>query len=78
SFGLANGDGYNGDCCKTNDDCRDACIRGVCNGPAAPGNTGSCKKGYKGLGNGDGPLNACCASDDDCQSACIRSRCTAP
>ncbi|OBZ81037.1 hypothetical protein A0J61_10914, partial [Choanephora cucurbitarum] len=24
SFGLANGDGYNGDCCKTNDDCRDA------------------------------------------------------
>ncbi|KAG1462712.1 hypothetical protein G6F56_005452 [Rhizopus delemar] len=28
--------GWNGHCCKTSDDCRDACIKGVCNGKANP------------------------------------------
>ena len=36
SFGLENGDGYNGYCCKTQADCIDDCISGKCNGPSNP------------------------------------------
>ncbi|KAI8365506.1 hypothetical protein EDC96DRAFT_428755, partial [Choanephora cucurbitarum] len=31
--GKARGDGYNGDCCKTQADCKEECIKGKCNGP---------------------------------------------
>ncbi|KAI7907984.1 uncharacterized protein BX663DRAFT_547625 [Cokeromyces recurvatus] len=33
SYGLGNGDGYNGACCKDQSDCLDDCISGKCNGP---------------------------------------------
>ncbi|KAI9331400.1 hypothetical protein BD770DRAFT_449417 [Pilaira anomala] len=33
SFGLRNGDGYRGYCCKDQSDCKDDCIKGSCNGP---------------------------------------------
>lgn len=36
SFGLGNGDGYNGACCKDQSDCQDDCISGSCNGLANP------------------------------------------
>ncbi|KAI8389402.1 hypothetical protein BD560DRAFT_381508 [Blakeslea trispora] len=78
SYGLGNGDGYKGDCCKNSDDCRNACVSGVCNGASSPGTPGPCKKGYQGLGNGKGPVDACCDDSDDCQEACVRGRCTAP
>ncbi|KAI8085829.1 uncharacterized protein B0P05DRAFT_466450 [Gilbertella persicaria] len=78
SYGLSNGDGQGGDCCKTNDDCKNACIKGVCNGPKPSGTPEPCKKGYAGLAEGNGPLNACCETSDDCQEACVRGRCTAP
>lgn len=32
SYGLGNGDGYNGYCCKSQADCLDDCISGKCNG----------------------------------------------
>ncbi|OBZ86519.1 hypothetical protein A0J61_05432 [Choanephora cucurbitarum] len=32
-FGKRKGRGYNGDCCKTQADCREQCIKGKCNGP---------------------------------------------
>ncbi|KAI8327952.1 hypothetical protein BD560DRAFT_494441 [Blakeslea trispora] len=32
-FGKKKGNGYNGDCCKTEADCKDDCIKGKCNGP---------------------------------------------
>ncbi|GAA5799937.1 hypothetical protein EDC94DRAFT_555415 [Helicostylum pulchrum] len=32
SFGLGFGDGYNGYCCKTEQDCLDNCLSGSCNG----------------------------------------------
>ncbi|KAI9247358.1 hypothetical protein BY458DRAFT_484152 [Sporodiniella umbellata] len=34
SFGLGNGDGYNGYCCKDQSDCVDDCVSGKCNGPS--------------------------------------------
>lgn len=33
SYGLSQGDGYNGYCCKSQADCQDDCISGACNGP---------------------------------------------
>lgn len=33
SYGLGNGDGYNGACCKDQSDCLDDCLSGKCNGP---------------------------------------------
>ncbi|KAG1150846.1 hypothetical protein G6F37_001594 [Rhizopus arrhizus] len=33
SYGLGNGDGYKGYCCKDQSDCLDDCIKGQCNGP---------------------------------------------
>jgi hypothetical protein len=36
SFGLGNGDGYNGACCKDQSDCMDDCISSTCNGPVNP------------------------------------------
>ncbi|KAI8357809.1 hypothetical protein BD560DRAFT_406209 [Blakeslea trispora] len=32
-FAKKRGNGYNGDCCKTEADCMDECIKGKCNGP---------------------------------------------
>ncbi|CAO3692131.1 hypothetical protein G6F70_008784 [Rhizopus microsporus] len=79
SYGLGNGDGYKGDCCKNSDDCVNSCVNGVCNGPSNPTPTpGKCIPGYEGLDNGKGPFNACCASNDDCIEACVRGRCTKP
>ena len=34
SSGKKNGDGYNGFCCTSSDDCLDTCVSGKCNGPA--------------------------------------------
>ncbi|CAO3699265.1 unnamed protein product [Rhizopus stolonifer] len=34
--GEGKGLGWNGYCCKDSDDCKDACIKGVCNGKANP------------------------------------------
>jgi flagellar hook-associated protein FlgK len=34
SYNLKKGDGYKGACCKTEADCKDNCINGVCNGLA--------------------------------------------
>ncbi|KAG1449373.1 hypothetical protein G6F56_008660 [Rhizopus delemar] len=39
SYGLGNGNGYNGCCCKTQMDCIEDCIRGTCNGPTDPNTT---------------------------------------
>ncbi|KAI9279613.1 hypothetical protein BY458DRAFT_502303 [Sporodiniella umbellata] len=79
SKGLKNGDGYKGDCCKTNDDCTESCVNGVCNGPVNPNPKPSeCLPGYKGKDNGKGPFNACCESSDDCKEACVKGRCTKP
>ncbi|KAG1102920.1 hypothetical protein G6F42_017294 [Rhizopus arrhizus] len=81
SSGLGKGDGYNGYCCKSSDDCFESCVKGVCNGPSntkspTPVPTGTnCKPGYKGLGNGEGPANACCDDSDDCQESCISGKC---
>ncbi|GAA5808761.1 hypothetical protein MFLAVUS_002157 [Mucor flavus] len=33
SYGLEQGDGYSGYCCKSQADCQDDCISGACNGP---------------------------------------------
>ena len=33
SYGLSQGDGYNGACCKDQSDCLDDCLSGKCNGP---------------------------------------------
>ncbi|RCH97830.1 hypothetical protein CU098_001544, partial [Rhizopus stolonifer] len=33
SSGKKNGDGYNGYCCTSSDDCLDTCVKGKCNGP---------------------------------------------
>ncbi|CAO3687777.1 unnamed protein product [Rhizopus stolonifer] len=34
--GEGQGLGWNGYCCKTSDDCKDACVKGVCNGKNNP------------------------------------------
>ncbi|KAI7896979.1 uncharacterized protein EV154DRAFT_475777 [Mucor mucedo] len=36
SFGLGQGDGYNGACCNDQSDCLDDCLSGSCNGEANP------------------------------------------
>lgn len=36
SFSFGFGDGYGGYCCKTEQDCLDNCISGVCTGPSIP------------------------------------------
>ncbi|KAG2193398.1 hypothetical protein INT46_002566 [Mucor plumbeus] len=92
SSGKENGDGYNGYCCKYDDDCFESCIKGVCNGPtntktatktttAAPtssGTPGTCVAGSAGLGNGDGYKGYCCKSSDDCFESCKSGVCNGP
>lgn len=43
SSGLGLGDGYNGYCCKTEQDCLDNCISGSCNGISNPVQTTTTK-----------------------------------
>ncbi|KAL7319732.1 hypothetical protein PS15m_002832 [Mucor circinelloides] len=90
SSGLGNGDGYNGYCCKTSDDCFDSCVKGVCNGPtkptkptktstAQPSSTpGTCTAGSSGLGKGDGYKGYCCKTSDDCFESCVKGVCNGP
>ena len=39
SSGKKNGDGYNGFCCTSSNDCWDTCVSGKCNGPALTSTT---------------------------------------
>ncbi|KAI7889916.1 uncharacterized protein EV154DRAFT_445302 [Mucor mucedo] len=89
SIGLGKGDGYKGACCEDQSDCRDDCIKGVCNGPVntktatvtktttkAPAPTpDACKSGFFGKKNGKGGDNACCKTSDDCKESCLKGRC---
>ncbi|KAL9537870.1 hypothetical protein MBANPS3_011387 [Mucor bainieri] len=63
SSGLGKGNGFNGYCCKTSDDCWQSCKSGVCNGPSAPNQTTNtskptesvmCFPGVQGQGDGNG------------------------
>ncbi|KAI8373673.1 hypothetical protein BD560DRAFT_394004 [Blakeslea trispora] len=92
SYGLAQGNGYSGYCCKSQADCQDDCINGTCNGPKAPsgsgntgsGNTGSsgssgkCLAGVSGLAKGNGYSGYCCKSQADCQDDCVKGVCNGP
>ncbi|KAG1053556.1 hypothetical protein G6F43_004368 [Rhizopus delemar] len=80
SYGLGNGDGYNGYCCENQADCQDDCIKGKCNGPVNPKPTpnSSCTSGSYGLGNGDGYNGYCCETQADCQDDCISGKCNGP
>ncbi|KAI8080261.1 uncharacterized protein B0P05DRAFT_490636 [Gilbertella persicaria] len=64
SYGLGNGDGYNGACCKDQSDCQDDCISGKCDGPKNP-NSSSSSSNYDCIsGKCDGP------SKPDSSSSC--------
>ncbi|RCI05205.1 hypothetical protein CU098_012004 [Rhizopus stolonifer] len=39
SVATKKGNGYNGDCCKTQADCQDDCVKGKCNGPTKKATT---------------------------------------
>ncbi|CEJ02259.1 hypothetical protein RMCBS344292_16268 [Rhizopus microsporus] len=94
SRGKKKGNGFNGYCCSTSDDCRDSCIKGKCNGPKAPSttttattikNTGSpsptpnsCISGVKGKKRGNGFNGYCCSTSDDCRDSCIKGKCNGP
>lgn len=90
SFGLGNGDGYNGACCKDQSDCWDDCISGKCNGAANPqtptttsvpsptSSPSKCASGSFGLGKGDGYNGACCKDQSDCWDDCISGVCNGP
>ncbi|CEG69863.1 hypothetical protein RMATCC62417_05859 [Rhizopus microsporus] len=91
SFGLENGDGYNGYCCETQADCIDDCISGKCNGPANPNQSTTttttsatptpnpaCTSGSFGLENGDGYNGYCCKTQADCVDDCISGKCNGP
>ena len=59
--GKKSGDGYNGDCCSSSDDCINACVKGVCNGPKKPiSPPAKCIKGQEGKKQGKGTKNYCC------------------
>ncbi|RCH97831.1 hypothetical protein CU098_008746 [Rhizopus stolonifer] len=47
SYGLGNGDGYNGACCQDQSDCQDDCISGKCNGPKNPNSPTTTKAATK-------------------------------
>ncbi|CEJ04344.1 hypothetical protein RMCBS344292_18308 [Rhizopus microsporus] len=91
SRGKKKGNGFNGYCCSTSDDCRESCIKGKCNGPKAPStttttkNTGSptptpssCISGVKGKKKGNGFNGYCCSTSDDCRESCIKGKCNGP
>ena len=70
--GSGNGQGPNGACCTSSDDCQDTCSSGRCSGASTlPTSTpSSCLSGYAGKGNGQGPTCACCKSSNDCLDTC--------
>ncbi|CEP15209.1 hypothetical protein [Parasitella parasitica] len=91
SYGLGNGDGYNGACCKDQSDCWDDCIGGKCNGPNSTKSatatktttntlltSTTCASGSYGLGNGNGYNDACCKDQSDCWDDCIGGKCNGP
>ncbi|CAO3648731.1 unnamed protein product [Mucor hiemalis] len=93
SSGLGKGDGYKGYCCKTEADCIDDCVKGVCVGPVNTKTTtpatkttttpttptpGTCTPGSSGLGNGDGYKGACCKTQADCIDDCVKGACVGP
>ena len=74
---LGEGDGYGGDCCGDEEDCREECKGGFCTGPTKPKpppvvkpGTGSCTTGWCGKGLGKGPTGACCSVEGDCDDTC--------
>ncbi|KAI8353302.1 hypothetical protein EDC96DRAFT_466556 [Choanephora cucurbitarum] len=91
SSGKSNGDGYNGYCCKTSDDCLDTCVKGKCNGPTntkLPQTTEkatttkktsptstSCIAGVAGKKEGNGKTGYCCKTSDDCLETCRQGKC---
>ncbi|RCH80776.1 hypothetical protein CU097_004289 [Rhizopus azygosporus] len=91
SRGKKKGNGFNGYCCSTSDDCRESCIKGKCNGPKAPSTTtttkstgsptptpSSCISGVKGKKKGNGFNGYCCSTSDDCRESCIKGKCNGP
>jgi hypothetical protein len=73
-YGSGNGQGSAGDCCQSDNDCRDVCNSGRCDGSnATPGP--SCAGGSSGSGNGDGSSGACCVSSNDCIDTCTNNVC---
>ncbi|KAL0146389.1 hypothetical protein V8B55DRAFT_1470338 [Mucor lusitanicus] len=91
SYGLGQGDGWNGYCCSSQADCWDDCISGVCNGPvntktatatktsSAPASSATCVSGSKGLKQGDDGWNGyCCSTQADCLDDCISGVCNGP
>ncbi|CAO3610976.1 unnamed protein product [Mucor hiemalis] len=77
-YNKGRGLGNSGDCCMNSDDCRGACIDGICNSennnppPVCHNNK------YKGKRNGKGPEGVCCKTQADCKESCDRGVCTAP
>ncbi|KAL9543264.1 hypothetical protein MBANPS3_008189 [Mucor bainieri] len=88
SSGLGKGNGYNGYCCKTSNDCWESCKSGVCNGPVLSSKTtspplstetqGDCKLGSFAGGKGDGYLGYCCYDSNDCVESCKGGICNGP
>lgn len=77
-YSRGRGVGNLGDCCVNSNDCRGACISGVCN---AENNTPPpiCTNNkFKGKRNGKGPEGVCCNTQADCRESCDRGVCTAP
>lgn len=94
SRGKKKGNGFNGYCCSSSDDCHESCVKGKCNGAKAPSittsatttkNTGSpsptpdsCTSGAKDKKKGNGFNGYCCSSSDDCRDSCIKGKCNGP
>ncbi|RCH86438.1 hypothetical protein CU098_005747 [Rhizopus stolonifer] len=77
------GDGWQGYCCKTDDDCRESCVNHKCNGRpnpkyAEPNLPKGCAAGSYGYGLGDGYYGDCCVNSDDCRDTCVKNKCNGP
>ncbi|OBZ91057.1 hypothetical protein A0J61_00886 [Choanephora cucurbitarum] len=80
SYARGLGNGWGSVCCKSDDDCRESCLKNVCNGPQNPKYAPSilpkgCKAGAYGLRLGDGKKGQCCVTSDDCRDTCIKNKC---
>lgn len=77
-YSKGRGLGNSGDCCVNSDDCRGACISGVCNAENNTPPPVCTNNKYKGKRNGKGPEGVCCKTQADCRESCDRGVCTAP